>query len=259
MIDINHKPKYLPQISAPFNIVLDYMDKDGISYKKAILNPEVIKPSQGIIFLDKLKDDVEDYVWLSMDLKLLDGHHRLGSSLSANKPIKSIIIMLPYMEALRELNRIQDIINFKEKQEKLNVDPYEFDIFNFIRDEYFYDENIFSGGQKRKIIGYRNKPINKKSKSGNFFSLKPIKGYGKYQIEFDNLLDTDDLGIIYENNINPIYKLADYWFKGVDFEFISNKNNIPKDKLISRCIFELANKYGFDGIKYGDILIQTIK
>ena len=64
---------------------------------------------------------------------------------------------------------------------------------------------------------------------------------------------------MFENNINPIYKIADFWFKGVNFDFISNKNNIPKDKLITRCIAELGIQYGFDGIKYGDIIVQVLK
>ena len=258
MIDLSFKPKYLPQISSPYEIVIDTMNKEKIPYKKTILNPKNIQPSQGIVYLDKIKDNSEGYVWLSKDLKLLDGHHRLGSCLSYDKPIKSIIILLPYLEAIRELNRIQDIINYKEKQENLHVDVEDVNVFDLIRDEYFNNNDIY-GGKHRKLYGYRNKPINKNSKSGNFFSLHPINGYGKYEIEFENLLDTDDLNIIYENNINPIHKLADYWFKGVNFEFISNKNGIPKDKLISRCISEIGIKYGFDGIKYGDIILQVLK
>jgi hypothetical protein len=258
MIDINYKPKYLPQISSPFNVVLKYFDDEKIPYKKTLLNPDTIKPSQGIVFLDKIQDYSDDYIWLSKDLKVLDGHHRYGSCLSYNKPIKGIIIMLPYLEAIRELNRIQDIINFKEKQENLITYPDEINVFDIIRDEYFYDENIY-GGKKRKLIGYRNKPIKDDSKSGNFFSLQPIKGYNKYEIEMDNVLDTDDLDIVFENNINPVFKLAEYWFKGVDFDYLANKNDIPKNKLISRCVSELGYKYGFDGIKYGDIILQVLK
>lgn len=258
MINLNYKPKYLPQISSPYEIVLDTMDKEKIPYKKVKLNPKNIKPSQSIVFLDKIKDTSNGYVWVSKDLKLLDGHHRLASCLSYDNPIKTIIIDLPYMEAIRELNRIQDIITYKEKQETLNGDLENTNIFDLIRDEYFNNTDVY-GGKRRKIIGYRNKPINKKSKSGNFFSLHPITGYGKYEIEFENLLDTDDLNIVFENNINPIYKIADFWFKGVNFDFISNKNNIPKDKLITRCIAELGIQYGFDGIKYGDIIVQVLK
>lgn len=256
MIDINFKPKYLPQISSPYNIIVDMMNKEKIPYKKIVLNPENIKPSQGIVFLDKIKDTSDDYIWLSKDLKVLDGHHRLGSALSYEKPIKCIMILLPFMDAIRELNKIQDIITFKEKQE--NGDNGVINVFDLIRDEYFNVENTH-GTKKRNLVGYRNKPIKDNSKSGVFFSLQPIKGYNKYEIEFENLLDTDELSIIYENNVNPIYKLADYWFKGVDFDYISNKNDIEKDKLISRCICELGIKYGFDGIKYGDILLQVLK
>lgn len=258
MIDVNYKPDYLPQISSPFNIVLKHLDDENVKYKKTILNPHTIKPSQGIVFLDKIKNNSEDYIWLSKDLKVLDGHHRCGSCLSYDKPIKSIIIMLPYMEAMRVLNKVQDIINFKENQEDLNVESNEINIFDIIRDEYFHDENIY-GGKKRRLIGYRNKPIKNKSKSGNFFFLQPIKGYQKFEIEMDNVLDTDELDFIYENNVNPVTKLAEYWFKGVDFDYLSNKNDIPKNKLISRCVSELGIRYGFDGIKYGDIILQVLK
>lgn len=257
MIDIDYKPKYLPQISAPYTEIVNELDRDNVKYKKIKINPENIKPTQGIVFLDKIKDESKDYVWLSKDLKLLDGHHRLGSSLSYNKPINAIVIMLPFMEAIRELNKIQDIYDFKSKYE--NKSDINTDIFDFIRDEFLYnkDENTYGLGGNRKVYGYRNKPINKNSKSGNFFSLQPIKGYNKYEIEFDNLLDTDDMEIVIEKN--PVHDLANYWFKGLDFDFIANKNDINKDMLINRCVSELAKKYGFDGIKYGDIILQIIK
>lgn len=234
----NYKPTYLPQISAPFNIVLDELKRENINYKKIILNPKNIKPSQSVIFLDKIEPKFDGYIWLSNDFKILDGHHRYGHCLSYNKPIKSIIIDLPFMDSVRILNKIQDIISFNDKN---NINLFNVDVSN-----------------KRKLIGYRNKPINNDSESGNFFMLHPCSGYDKYEIEFDNLLDTDDLNIIFKT-LNPLYELAEFWFKGVDLDFISNKHNIKKDILLNRLVHDTAKKFGFDGIKYGDIILQTIK
>ena len=106
---------------------------------------------------------------------------------------------------------------------------------------------------------FRSDPIKENSVVGNFFSLKPIEGFDKYQIDFDNLLDTHSLGIVYKESQEPADILAKIWFPHVNFEKISKEYDMSSANLKNKAIAEKAIKMGFDGIKYGDTLIQGLK
>jgi hypothetical protein len=111
---------------------------------------------------------------------------------------------------------------------------------------------------KKKLSAYRKNEIKEGSKAGNFFAAKPIDGYIKYDIDFDNLLDTNDFGLTYSNEEPPTKKLAAIWFPNLDFEKIAQKLGADELKIINRAVSEKARKMGYDGIKYGDIIIQGL-
>jgi hypothetical protein len=178
--------------------------------------------------------------------------------------------MLPAKDASRVLNKIQDIYEYKKAQEGL-----EFDVLNNVEDEDFitYLESELDdptkeflhsgmkkvdGKNKKKVKGYRKDVINEKSNSGNFFSVKPIDGYIEYEIEFNNLLDTNDFGLSYSKEEAPTMKLAKIWFPNFDFEKLADKLEVDQGKLINRTICEKAKKMGYDGIKYGDVILQGL-
>ena len=116
-----------------------------------------------------------------------------------------------------------------------------------------------SSANQQSIIGYRKDPIRENSVVGNFFTLNPIDGYSKYQIDFDNLLDTHALGVMYKDGQQPVEILSKIWFPHVNFEEISKQYNMPAINLKNKAVAEKAQKMGFDGIKYGDTLIQGLK
>ena len=58
---------------------------------------------------------------------------------------------------------------------------------------------------------------------------------------------------------NPIKLLATAWFPNIKFEKIASKYKLKPDHLMYRAIAIKANKMGYDGIKYGDIIIQGLK
>ena len=89
--------------------------------------------------------------------------------------------------------------------------------------------------------------------------LNPIDGYSKYEIDFDNLLDTNALGVTYKDSQDPTDILAKIWFPNINFEKISEQYNMASVNLKNKAIAERAMKMGYDGIKYGDKLIQGLK
>ena len=269
---------HLPQVNAPYIYVLGKLKDEGIKFKKGSIDPNKLSPMQGLVSLEKISDISSDEIkpiWTSQEDKVLDGHHRLGSAIVNGRDIGYFKIMLPALDAARVLNKIQDIYEYETQQKMEEVvaqdqinnlnEPATQDFLSMIGDEANEAKEILHSGseekvgrKKRKLFAYRKDPLNEKSTVGNFFSVKPVDGYTKYEIEFDNLLDTDKLGIGPFNG-NPIETLAKIWFPHVDFKSIGTKYNKKSEHIINRAVAEMAKKMGYDGIKYGDIIIQGLK
>ena len=278
MIDTRYKPSWLPQVNAPYIYVLNKLKDDGIKHKVGNIDPNKLQPMQGLVSLDKISkislDNIKP-IWISKDKKVLDGHHRYGAALSNGIDIPYFQIMLPSLDAARVLNKIQDIFEYEDKLRveelthttsvnNLN-EPEMVDYLSAIEEEMKDDQEILHSGaedkvgkKKRKIFAYRQQPINEKSPIGNFFSVKPVDGFTKYEIEFDNMLDTDKIGL-HSHGQNPIELLANAWFPNIKFDKIAKKYKVKSDNLMCRAIAEKAMKMGYDGIKYGDIIIQGLK
>ena len=123
--------------------------------------------------------------------------------------------------------------------------------------EILHDDSFSS--KKKKLKAYRKKPITEKSRVGNFFALKPDEGYKTYEIEFDNLLETDEMKISFHKEPNPVAVLGRYWFPNVDFKKIGDKYGVAPDSIMNRAITEKARQMGYDGIKYADIMVQGLE
>lgn len=276
MIDLRFKPPWLPQVNAPFTYTLGMLDNEGIDYKYMQADPEELFPSQGIVAQDKISEiDIDNMkpIWISKDNKILDGHHRYVAALSRNLPIKCIKVMLSQKDAIRILNKIQDIFEYENQEEMMEVVAQ--DQLNLMNDadsgvstseflatlesyekEGEDEKEILHDAKTKKVSGYRKKDINEKSSVGNFFSLKECEGYNKYDMEFDNLLDTNDMDLVFKNNMSPVAVLCFKWFPNIDFEKIAAENNVKPESIINRAVAEKAKKMGYDGIKYGDIMVQ---
>jgi len=271
MIDMRYKPRFLPQVNAPYDIILQKLDEEGIGYEVVEVDPNELSPLQGITFSDEVsKVNVDDMnpIWISSDMGILDGHHRMLRALLDEIPIKAIKIDLNSKDACRILNKIQDIYEYEQSQGLEEVEAQ--DAINF----YGNDENQFltsleednlavqsekPSKNEKTIIGYRKDPIKENSVVGNFFTLKPVAGYDKYQIDFENLLDTSALGVTYKDGQEPVDILAKNWFPHVNFEELSKKHNTSSINLKNKAVAEKAIKMGYDGIKYGESIIQGLK
>lgn len=271
MIDMRYKPYFLPQMNAPYDLVLEKLDEEGVDYDLVQVDPNELNNIQGITFSDEVSgvnlDDMNP-IWIDSENNILDGNHRWLKSIMQNAPIKAIKIDMNSKDACRLLNKIQDIYEYEQKQGLEEVEVQ--DTINYYGD----DENQFlktleedniavreeaEEKNAKTIIAYRKEPINERSVVGNFFVLNPIDGFDKYQIDFDNLLDTNELGIAYKDGQEPVDILAKIWFPNINFEKIGEKYNLPSINLKTKAITEKAMKFGYDGIKFGDKLIQGLK
>ncbi|MDA3779563.1 MAG: hypothetical protein PF487_04965 [Bacteroidales bacterium] len=269
----NGRPYHLPQLNLPYEIVLGKLDDENISYEVIQLDPnenDGIEASQKIVYSDEISGvnlDESKPIWIA-DNKICDGHHRYFKAMFDNKPVIAIKLDMGFMDACRVLNKIQDIYEFEQSQGLEEVVSQE--AINY----YQGDENQFLNSleednvalqtetptkNEKTIVGYRESPIKENSVIGNFFTLKPVEGFDKYEIEFDNLMDTNSLGVTYKDGQEPVDILAKSWFPNINFEKLSSEHNTTPINLKTKAIAEKAKKMGYDGIKYGNTIIQGLK
>jgi hypothetical protein len=277
----NGRPYHLPQVSAPFEIVLQKLDEEGINYELISLNPsedDDIKTSQPVVYSDEMeKCNINDMnpIWLSIDNQIIDGHHRYTKALIDNELLKAIKIDLNEKDTARVLNKIQDIYEYEQARNMEEVENQ--GAINYYNNaesgkgntnteflDSLEEDNLALQAEtpsknEKTIVAYRKEPIKENSVIGNFFMLKPIDGYDKYEIDFENLLDIQALGVIYKDGQEPVDILAKNWFPHVNFEKLSEQYNVPSMNLKNKAIAEKAMKNGYDGIKYNDTLIQGLK
>jgi hypothetical protein len=259
-MDLNYKPKYLPQLSAPFSILATELKDRNVSYSVVDMNLDELLPTQGIIYSDKVNSILPNNIkpiFISNDNKILDGHHRYGSAIVNEIPkIKTIKIDLPFMDAIRVLNQIQDLYEYEIKvQDRLSEEKENNFLEKIQKDLEVVKKN---NKNKTKITGFRKTPINDESKIGNFFILEELDNHQKYDIEFDNLLDTDTMNLTFKTSETPVKTLGNVWFPNVDFSSLAEIYGVEENLLLNRAVFEKAMSLGYDGIKYGDILLQGL-
>jgi hypothetical protein len=250
-------------------VIFQKLDDEGVKYSTQKFEPDELKPMQGLVISDEVNGvtiDDKKPIWVSADNSILDGHHRWMKALQDEVPIIGIKIDINSRDGCRVLNKIQDIYEYEQSQEMEEVVSQ--DVINYYGD----DENQFlkelensnqelnDGEPNNKVItAYRKDPIRENSVVGNFFLLKPQDGFDKYEIEFDNLLDMGSLGVTYKDGQEPVDILAKIWFPNINFEKIGSEQDVPAINIKNKAVAEKAMKMGYDGIKYGDTLIQGLK
>lgn len=266
MIDMRYKPRFLPQVSAPFSIVLQKLDDEGIGYDMIEVDPNELQPSQGVVFSDEVgKVNLDDMnpIWISDDMEVIDGHHRMMFALLEGKKNKAVKIHLNSKDACRILNKIQDIYEYEQAQGLEEVEAQ--NTINFYQDDEnqflktLEEDNINIPSEKDEknavtLYGYRRDPIKENSVNGNFFLSNPTDGFSKYQIDFDNLFDMQGTGVAYKDGQNPIDILSKLWFPHVNFEKLSKTYNTTTDNIKYKAIVEKAKSLGYDGIKLDTII-----
>ena len=276
MLKNNGRPYFLPQVRSELTEIFKRLTEEGIDFELVQVDPNILTPSQGIVFSDEIKSDPScesNPIWISEDNNVVDGHHRWCGSIFTGTPIFAVKIKLNFKDACRVLNKIQDILNYEELQQLESVandysnemnsnnnNPQNEFLSTLESDNSSIDVNTEKGEVKPEVVvGYRKAPLLDGSIVGNFFSLEPIQGYDKYEIEFDNLLSTNDLGIDYKSGQVPTDVLVKAWFPHINFEKLAKEYGVDVNNLKNKAIAHKAMSHGFDGIKYGDTLIQGLK
>lgn len=271
MIDMRYKPRHLPQVNAPFTKVASELDNEEVGYEEVEMKPEDLNPMQGVVLANEVggfNDEEMDPIWISKDNDVIDGHHRWVRKLMAKEPIQCYKIDLNGRDGARVLNKIQDLYEYEQQQGMEEVV-----LQDVINDENDQETGIESQdflsmlesdlqlpeGNAVNLVAYRKEPIKENSAVGNYFVLEPSEGFSKYQIEFDNLLDTEQLGLNCDGDCSPVETVANAWFPHVDFDKFSEESGVPAENLKNKAIAEKANKMGYDGIKYGGTLLQGLK
>lgn len=276
MIDMRHKPYFLPQINMPADLVVGKLDEEDVDYEYIQVDPSELNPSQGFTFSDDVGNanlDDMNPIWIDNENNVLDGHHRWVRAMLDGVPLKAIKINMSSKDACRILNKIQDVYDYTEQQKLEEVEAQDaINANNQANGGVSYNEFLQAleednagvqtetpSKNDRVLIAYRRDPIKENSVVGNFFTLSPIEGFNKYQIDFENLLDTNDLGLEYKDSQVPAEILSKIWFPHVNFEKLSEEYKVPPLNLKNKAIAEKARHMGYDGIKYGDTLIQGLK
>lgn len=274
MIDMRYKPYFLPQVNAPHEAVMEKLREEGIECELLEFDTSELKPMQGIVFSDEVDGfDTEDMdpIWLSQDNDVVDGHHRYLKGIMGKKPIKGVRVGLNGKDTARALNKVQDIYEYEKQLGLEEIGLEEVEVQDVLNDKNATEPEVSTNeflatleavemprGDGCKVVAYRQKPIMENSVVGNFFLLEPQDGYAKYEIDFENLLDTEELGLQFGDQ-NPVDILAKTWFPNVDFENLSAPFVHSPTNMKNKAISEKAKEMGFDGIKYGGKMIQGLK
>ena len=261
MSNLNDNKKYwLPQVSAPFNHVVANLKNENIPYSRYEINTSELKPLQ-----DKINPDSVEFfkkiilnkkklkpIFVSADNEILDGHHRFV----ANKllygdegKIMCYKINTDTQTAARALNKIQDRYEFENNQES-KYEP----ISKYLKKpEIHWYESL----KNVTYIAYRNGEIKTNSESGNFFFLKKKDNMIKYKIEFDNLM------YIPTHLMDNVEEMPTVWLgkkllPEKNYEEMAELHNVPVQNIINKDIAKKVKELGFDGINYGDKVLQTL-
>jgi hypothetical protein len=267
-------PNWLPQVSAPFVYILKGLDDHDIPYENISVPLQDLKPLQGIVDYDKVNsminsvksgEDTLKTIWISQDNEILDGHHRYVAAMKMNPEgsISCMRIMAPHKDATRVLNKLGDLYDHEQEMNQKAQKPTDEispELANIqstgVMGEQPQQDKVPKGGAI-SLHGYRQEPIKEKAVSGNFFHLQPKEGFKKYEIDFDNLLDAKTTGHGL-NHMNPIVEFCKQWCQIDDLDIIAGKHGVPVDKYAAKLIADKAKGMGYDGIKYGDIILQAL-
>lgn len=257
----NKKLHWLPQVSAPFKYVVSSLKKEDVPYSRYEINISDLKPLQDQINTDTVehfkkliinKKKIKP-IFISNDNEILDGHHRYVANKSLYGDEKTIMcykINTDTPTAARFLNKIQDKFDFENTQES-NYEP----ISKYLKTpEIHWYESL----KNVEYIAYRKDPIKNNSESGNFFYIGERKeNMQKYKIHFDNVMYIPT-HLMDNNNELPTVWLGKKILPEKNYEEISKLNNVPIQNVINKDIAKKIKELGFDGINYGDKILQTL-
>jgi hypothetical protein len=255
-----NKLYWLPQVSAPFNYVVANLKNENIPYSRYEINSTDLKPLQ-----DKINPDSVDHfkkiilnkkklkpIFISNDNEILDGHHRYVANKALYGDEGKVMcykINTDTQTAARALNKIQDRYEFENTQES-KFEP----ISKYLKKP---EINWYESLKNVTYIVYRKETVKENSESGNFFMFKKKENMIKYKVEFDNLMYIP-IHLMDNTNELPTVWLGKKLLPEKNYEEMARLHNISIQNLINKDIANKIKELGFDGINYGDRILQTL-
>ena len=271
-------PNHLPQVRAPYQIVLEKLSENDVDYEITKTDGNEFDASQALTLSDDVNNAILDDthpIWVSNNNKVLDGHHKWVKALSTNTPLIAVKINMNDRDACRLLNKIQDIYEYEQLhgleevrglQNTINTEnsidsdgSSRMDFLSIMEDANSQIQISEPTLNPKTVQAYRKDPIKDNSRVGNFFLLKPVDGFDKYEIEFDNLLDVDELGVSFKTDQEPVDIVAKFWFPNINFEKLGEAYKTTSNNIKNKAIAEKARRMNYDGIKFGESYIQGLK
>ncbi len=275
-----YESTWLPQMRADYDYIHKGLEDNGVNFTVSSEDPNELYPLKSSgkddeesvnFFKDKIaKREPIDPIFVSKNNEILDGRKR-HTAFKDDPSVKKIVcikLMMDYKDAARILNKIQDKFEFEQNLNTGNpeaIKPLDDngEVYPSTSDNTdTVDENLIEkpsdiNTNTKKFTLYRSKPIQNNSKNGNFFLMDHQPRFDhQYDIEFHNLYEIPDE----ELGTDMFNTLAEKWLGNLDqLKEQSVKNALTYETYLNRRIHEEAKKKGFDGIKYGSKLIQSIK
>lgn len=284
---VDYITKELSENGIKHNLV-DVKPKELIPLQKNVSRSKVIE------YKKKIDENQEVLpIAISDDNEILDGHHRCYAFMQdpSINTVKCLKIYMDFKDCARILNQIQDkfdfingnlmdddVLSFSTYTEpnfitnpKSNTSP----IMNTssdvntetikpitdVAEELSLEEELMDynnvRNNKKTLLLYKNKPLDQKARTGDFLNQTKERGHKhEYNIDFDNLFEIEDNEI--SRYKSPIDCILEKWFNGMNLKEESVKNLMTQEVYAYRIINEKAKKMGYDGIKYGDKLVQIV-
>lgn len=292
------KPKWMAQVEAPQEYVIEFLNREGIDHKVVTMDPKLCKHTQANVDPMKAKGIQEAMdqnkplgpIYLSADDEILDGHHRAFAAIR-HPEVESISCVKIYQglqDAMRLLNKAQDIYSFeKENNMPGFAGKYGNTIDESNKDEVTVEtpkpevssdtdvqipsdvvaktqpesnqlvpfESAVQNPQEMTL--YAAKSLNTKARTGDFLltEKKPSMRL-QMKVQFDNLLVIKPEAL--EGISFPTEAVLLEWLPGQDYAAEAKSQGLTQEVYMSREVNRLALQKGFDGINYGDKLVQVI-
>ena len=302
------KPSWMAQVDAPQEYVLEFLNREGVGHKVVTMDPKLCKATQQDVDPEKAKGISEAMdqnkplgpIFLSADDEILDGHHRAFAAIR-NPEVEGVSCIKIYQglqDAMRTLNKIQDIFSFEKENNmpgfagkygntvdesakddvtQVPVAPLTPQNSTADADAEATDVQIpqdvvpqaqpaqgsqlvpfESAAQNPKELKlYAAKPVNTQARTGDFLLMekKPAMKV-EIDIAFENLLEIKPEAL--EGVTFPTEAVLREWLPGQDYTAEAKSQGLTQEVYMSREVNRLALQKGFDGISYGNKLVQVI-
>lgn len=236
-------PNWLPQIEAPYHYMFKELKNEGIGVTNDSIDINELNPSQPFIETDKVSSIYNSIsngeqsvkpVWVSNDNKIIDGHHNyFASKANGDDKILTIKIDADFNSAVRILNKIMDIYNFNNDNNK-----------NSQEHELYSDASIDENGEISDKIGvFRFKKMTENDK--------------KYKVSFDHLLELKS-DIIGDDPTKYEYNTCMYFEPNKNYQKLAMDENVSVEEYCKKYLGELLKKRGYDGVNYNNEIVKSI-